>query len=100
MLNQTETSNHWITLKLIGVKSNRDAIGTQVRVSTEAGNQFATVSTSGSYQSSSDKRVHFGLGAAESIREIEIHWPSGIRQIISHPKADQIATITEPKGNG
>jgi hypothetical protein len=100
LVNQTETSNHWITLKLVGVKSNRDAIGAQVRISTEAGNQFAVVSTSGSYQSSSDKRVHFGLGAADSIREIEIRWPSGIRQIISHQKADQIVAITERVGNG
>jgi hypothetical protein len=99
LLNQTETSNHWITLKLVGVKSNRDAIGAEVRISTEAGNQFATVSTSGSYQSSSDKRVHFGLGATETIREIEIRWPSGIRQIISHQKANQIVTITESAGN-
>ena len=96
LLNQTQTSHHWITLKLIGVKSNRDAIGAQVRISTPAGNQFATVSTSGSYQSSSDKRVHFGLGAVDSIDEIEIRWPSGIRQTITHQKADQIVTITEP----
>jgi enediyne biosynthesis protein E4 len=96
LVNQTVTSNHWITLKLIGVKSNRDAIGAQVRISTPAGDQFATVSTSGSYQSSSNKDVHFGLGAADSIREIEIRWPSGIRQIISHQRADQIVTITEP----
>jgi len=96
LMNHTETSNHWITLKLVGVKSNRDAIGAQIRISTQAGEQFATVSTSGSYQSSSDKRVHFGLGAADSIREIAIRWPSGIHQTISNQKADQIVVITEP----
>jgi hypothetical protein len=99
LMNRTETSNHWITLKLVGVKSNRDAIGAQVRISTPAGDQFATVSTSGSYQSSSDKRVHFGLGAADSVREIEIRWPSGIRQFISRQRADQIVTITESASN-
>jgi hypothetical protein len=99
LINETQTSNHWITLKLVGVKSNRDAIGAQVKISTLAGDQFATVSTSGSYQSSSDKRVHFGLGAEDSIREIEIRWPSGIRQTISHPRADQIVIITEPVSN-
>jgi len=87
---------YWITLNLVGVKSNRDAIGAQVRMSIPAGDQFATVSTSGSYQSSSDKRVHFGLGPADSIREIELRWPSGIRQIIKDVKADRIMTITEP----
>jgi hypothetical protein len=99
LINETQTSNHWITLKLVGAKSNRDAIGAQVKISTLAGDQFATVSTSGSYQSSSDKRVHFGLGAEDSIREIEIRWPSGIRQTISHPRADQIVIITEPVSN-
>jgi hypothetical protein len=96
LLNETSTANHWITLNLVGVKSNRDAIGAQVRISTPAGDQFATVSTSGSYQSSSDKRVHFGLGSAELVREIEIRWPSGIRQTLKNVKADQIMTVTEP----
>ncbi len=96
LLNQTDTSNHWITLNLVGVKSNRDAIGAQVRVSTALGDQFATVTTSSSYQSSSDKRLHFGLGTADAIREIEIHWPSGIRQILREQKSDRMVTITEP----
>jgi len=96
LLNQTVTSNHWITLNLVGVKSNRDAIGAQVRISTEAGDQVATVSTSSSYQSSSDKRLHFGLGSADSVREIEIRWPSGTRQVLHDQKPDRIITITEP----
>ena len=96
LLNETETANHWITLNLVGVKSNRDAIGAQVKVSTVAGDQFATVTISSSYQSSSDKRLHFGLGTSESIREIEIRWPSGIRQVLHDQKADQIVKITEP----
>ena len=96
LLNQTDTPNHWITLNLVGVKSNRDAIGAQVRVSTTFGDQFATVTTSSSYQSSSDKRLHFGLGTADAIREIQIRWPSGIRQILRDQKPDRIATITEP----
>jgi hypothetical protein len=95
LLNQTANSNHWITLNLMGVKSNRDAIGAEVRVSTAAGDQFATVTTASSYQSSSDKRLHFGLGAADSVREIEIRWPSGIRQILRNVKADQMLKISE-----
>jgi len=96
LLNQTEPFNHWITLNLVGTKSNRDGIGAQVKISTANGDQFATVTTSSSYQSSSDKRVHFGLGTADSIREIEIRWPSGIRQLIEDAKADRILKITEP----
>jgi hypothetical protein len=95
LLNQTETANHWITLNLIGTRSNRDGIGAQIKISTANGDQFATVTTASSYQSSSDKRVHFGLGTADSIGEIEIRWPSGIRQMIKDVKADQIVKITE-----
>lgn len=101
LLNQTDTPNHWIILNLIGTRSNRDAIGAQVRISTSAGDQFETVTTCSSYESSSDKRLHFGLGTANSIHEIEIRWPSGIRQILHNQKlddqkVDRILTITEP----
>jgi hypothetical protein len=96
LLNKTDSRNHWITLNLVGVRSNRDAIGAQVKVSSPEGDQFATVTTGGSYQSSSDKRLHFGLGRANSIREIDIHWPSGIRQVLQDQKPDRIITITEP----
>jgi hypothetical protein len=99
LLNETETANHWISLRLVGVKSNRDAIGAQVRVLTSAGEQFATVTTTGSYQSSSDKRLHFGLGSSDSVREIDIRWPSGIRQVLKDQKADAIVTVTEPVEN-
>jgi hypothetical protein len=95
--NETQTRNHWITLKLEGVQSNRDGIGAQVKISTSAGDQYATVTTASSYQSSSDRRMHFGLGPASSISRIEIRWPSGIKQVLSDVKADQILTITEAK---
>jgi hypothetical protein len=93
--NETATHNHWITLKLVGVKSNRDGIGAQIKLTTAAGNQYITVTTASSYQSSSDKRAHFGLGSATEVSEIEIHWPSGIRQVLKNLKADQILTVTE-----
>ncbi len=96
LMNETENANHWIDLSLVGVKSNRDGIGAEVRVLTSAGEQFGTVTTTGSYQSSSDKRLHFGLGSAYFIREIDIRWPSGIRQVLKDQKADRILTITEP----
>jgi hypothetical protein len=99
LMNETENANHWITLNLVGVKSNRDAIGAAVRVVTAAGEQFGTVTTTGSYESSSDKRLHFGLGSADSVREIDIRWPSGIRQVLTNQKADAIVTITEPVEN-
>jgi len=98
--NDTPTPNHWLLLKLVGHKSNRDAIGAEVKIKTGQGVQLATVSTSGSYLSSSDKRVHFGLGRETSIEKIEIRWPSGIRQTLQHVPADQILQIDEPPQSG
>jgi hypothetical protein len=93
--NETATQNHWLTLKLIGHKSNRDAIGAEVKLVTAKGQQFATVSTTGSYLSSSDKRVHFGLGSESAAQTIEIRWPSGILETLKDIRADQILEVDE-----
>ena len=93
--NETETQNHWLTLKLVGVKSNRDAIGAQVEIATDQGKQCGTVTTASSYQSSSDARLHFGLGNSAKANSIRIRWPSGIVQSLGETKGDQILTITE-----
>ena len=93
--NETETQSHWLTLKLVGVKSNRDGIGAQVEIATELGKQYATATTASSYQSSSDSRVHFGLGSYAKVSSIRIRWPSGIVQILPETRGDQILTVTE-----
>src|SRR5258707_5612643 len=69
--NETPTQNHWITLKLVGHKSNRDAIGAEIKLVTTKGPQFATGSTAGSYLSSIDKRVHFVLGSESNAQSPE-----------------------------
>jgi hypothetical protein len=97
--NETSTQNHWLTLKLIGHTSNRDAIGAVVQVVTAKGSQFATVTTASSYLSSSDKRVHFGLGAQTVVAIMEIHWPSGIVQTLKAVHGDQILQIDEPSAD-
>src|SRR6185437_5512504 len=84
LINETPTQNHWLTLKLVGTKSDRDAIGARIKIMTGGGAQYATVTTAGSYESSSDKRVHFGLGSANSASEIQIHWPSGTEQTLKN----------------
>jgi len=94
--NETATQNHWLKLKLVGHKSNRDAIGAEVKLVNAKGQQCATVSTAGSYLSASDKRVHFGLGSESSAQSIEIRWPSGITQTLRNIRADQILTVDEP----
>ena len=89
---------HWLTLNLVGRKSNRDGIGAEVKlVSASGAAQYATASTSGSYLSSSDKRVHFGLGKDGAAKSIEIRWPNGTIQVLKDISANQILTVTEPE---
>jgi hypothetical protein len=95
LMNRTRDQNHWIILKLVGVKSNRDGLGTKVKISTSHGDQYNEATTAVGYNSSSDKRVHFGLGDATVIDKIELAWPSGVKQILNNVKADQILTVTE-----
>jgi enediyne biosynthesis protein E4 len=96
LMNMTPNQNHWLTLELVGHTSNRDAIGAEIRLVTKAGPQFATVTTASSYLSSSDKRVHFGLGSASEAESIEIKWPSGIMQKLEHVRGDRLIRVDEP----
>lgn len=96
LMNQTDTKNHWLTVELVGHKSNRDGIGAEVRVTGSQGEQVVTVSTAGGYLSSNDKRAHFGLGADATAKVVEIHWPSGIVQKLEAVKGDQMLKVEEP----
>jgi enediyne biosynthesis protein E4 len=96
--NISENKNHWILLKLVGTKSNRMGIGAQIRITTDDGNsQWNEVTTAVGYASSSDSRVHFGLGANAKIKEMEIRWPSGIKQNLRDVAGDRMMTIEEPR---
>ena len=87
---------HWLSLKLEGTRSNRDAIGAMVSITTADGNrQYATVKTSASYLSSSDVRLHFGLNEQASVAKVEVQWPSGIVQSFTSVPADRIWLICE-----
>ena len=94
--NETITTNHWLTLSLVGHRSNRDGIGAVIKLITSAGPQYVTVTPAGSYLSSSDKRAHFGLGTDTSASQIEIRWPSGVIQKLENVHGDQTLTIEEP----
>jgi hypothetical protein len=83
---------HWLVINLRGTRSNRDGLGARVRVNGQT--RFAT--TSGSYLSASDKRLHFGLGAVDTAR-VEIEWPSGARQTLNGVHADQFLEVIEPE---
>jgi hypothetical protein len=90
-------ANHWLLINTIGSVSNRDGIGAKIRLTSASGSeQHAIVSTAGSYLSSRDKRVHFGLGQDKAAKLIEVTWPSGIVQKLENLRADQILTVREP----
>ena len=95
--NTTQNANHWILLKLRGTRSNAMGIGAKIRVTAADGSaQYNHVTTSVGYASSSDSRVHFGLGASRAAKEIQITWPSGIQQVLHDVAADRVVTVTEP----
>jgi hypothetical protein len=96
--NHGAQGNHWIMLKLIGTRSNRDAIGTRVRLRAGDFLSFDQVRSGGSYCSSHDLRLHFGLGTRATVDEVEIRWPSGAVDHLANLKADQILTIREKEG--
>jgi len=98
LYNETKTSHHWVTIQLVGGPSNRDGIGAEIQVTTAKTRQTVTVTTGGSYESSSDKRAHFGLGDEDAVRSVEIRWPSGAKQVLGLPAVDRFYTITEGKG--
>ena len=97
LLNSAGNGSHWLLMKLVGVKSNRDAIGAKVKVTTPSGRLlYNHVTGSVGFMSTSDLRVHFGLGGETSAATIDIQWPSGATQTIRDVAANQILRVEEP----
>jgi enediyne biosynthesis protein E4 len=97
--NVNNDHHHWVELKLIGgPKSPRDAIGAAVYLTANSIRQREDVMSGGSYLSSNDQRVHFGIGDATEVKEVEIHWPGGAVQKLKLPSVDRIFTVQEGKG--
>ncbi len=98
LINSGNNGNHWLWIETIGHQSNRDGIGTRIKLTTPSGRTlYNHVTTSVGYLSSSDKRVHFGLGKETEAATIEIHWPKGAVQTLHNVKADQFLKVDEPK---
>jgi hypothetical protein len=91
-------SNHRLRVKLVGTKSNRDGIGAVVRVTAGGGTQDQMLRSGGSYESSSELVLTFGLGAAAQVDAIEVRWPSGQTDSLKNVRADQIITLKEGAG--
>jgi hypothetical protein len=97
LMNSGGTGNHYLELNLIGHKSARDAVGAKVKVTAASGRVlYNHVAISVGFMSSSDKRVHFGLGGESKVSAVEIRWPSGLVQTLKAVTADQILTVDEP----
>jgi enediyne biosynthesis protein E4 len=97
--NVVKNNNHWIAFKLVGgPKSPRDAVGAKAFVTAAGTRQRGDVFSGGSYASSSDQRLHFGLGTAAKIDKVEIYWPSGKKEEVIVPGVDRILTVVEGQG--
>ena len=97
--NVMTNGNHWVAFKLVGgPKSPRDAIGAKVFITAGGVRQRGDVYSGGSYASSSDPRIHFGLGAISKIEQVEVQWPGGAAEKFSVPGVDRIVTLVEGQG--
>jgi len=93
--NTSPAPNHWISVKLIGHKSNRDGIGAQVEVMAGGTRQQRERTAGSGYLSQNDPRVHFGLGSAVKIDRLTITWPSGAKQVMENLPVDRVVTVEE-----
>jgi len=96
--NETPQVGHWLIVRLVGTKSNRDGLGALVKVTAGDLNLVRLCQTDGSYMSASDKRVHIGLGPAKVVQSLAVQWPSGHVDKLTNIPSDQIVTVVEGKG--
>ena len=92
-----DSSNHWIAFTLVATRSNRSAIGAEVVVEYNGKLQRRVVDGGMGFASQNDRRPHFGLGTAERVERVVIHWPSGGTQVIRDPAVDRFSTVVEPR---
>jgi hypothetical protein len=95
--NKTVNSNAWVGLQLRGTRSNRDAIGSSVKIAYCGETQFDTVRNGGSYVSRNDPRLHFGLGDCTKVDRVTITWPRGGVQVVKDVGVNRYTTIEEPR---
>ena len=94
--NSVVPGRHWITFHLVGTRSNRSAIGAEATLHVGDTRQLQVVTGGVGFSSENDRRLHFGLGAATQVDSVVIRWPSGTRQVLDHPRIDQLHEVREP----
>jgi len=95
--NDGGNAGNYLLVDTVGIRSNRDGIGTRIELLAGGRKQYAEVQSGGSYLSMNDRRVHFGLGAANRIERIKLQWPSGAVQILEDVAVNQILQVREPQ---
>jgi hypothetical protein len=98
LVNQIRSANHWVGLRMVGTKSNRDGIGARVMVKAGSRVQVNEVRSGSSYDSNNDMRLHFGLGAASKVERVQVRWPSGLSEQFDNVPVDGILTLKEGSG--
>jgi hypothetical protein len=98
LVNRVRSPNHWISLRTIGTRSNRDGIGARISVFAAGRMRVDEVRSGSSYLSNSDTRVHFGLGQTKKIDFVQVRWPSGLVERFSEPEVDSIYELKEGTG--
>ena len=93
--NTSPGNNHWIAVKLVGHKSNRDGIGARVEIAVGGVKRARERDGGSGYLSQNDPRVHFGLGSAAKVDQIAVTWPNGAKQVVPNPPIDRVVTIEE-----
>jgi hypothetical protein len=96
LMHNVGTQNNWLELKLIGTRSNRDAVGAHVILTAGGLLQMREVHAGSGFQSGSSLVQHFGLGTATAAEEIRVHWPSGAESVLTDVSANQLLTVREP----
>jgi hypothetical protein len=98
LVNEVRSANHWIAIRTVGTKSNRDGIGARITVKAGPRTLVDEVRSGSSYDSNNDIRVHFGLGSATKIEWVQIRWPSGLVERFDNLPVDSIKTLKEGSG--
>jgi len=96
--NDTRQPHHWLQLRLVGIRSNRDGVGTRVTVVAGDQTQIDEVHSGRGYQSHYGTRLHFGIGERDRVDRVEVRWLGGNREVFENLPADRLVTIIEGTG--
>jgi hypothetical protein len=97
--NASPAPHHWLLVRTVGTRSNRDGVGAKIRATTASLVQHSHVNTAVGYGCASDRRVHFGLGPEAVVKELRVEWPSGAVQTLRDVPADQVLTVRESEAS-